>query len=218
MITKIKNVIDIMLKVVYPQKCIFCKEVINFNEDNFMCKNCDTEINYITTDKEPSISVFEYNEITKYSIYRLKYFNKPYYSKYFAKLMYLKLSKLNYKNYDLIVNVPMHLKKKKKRGYDQAELLAIELSKLSNIKTEKNCLIRIKNTIAQSKISLEERKENVEGIFKVKDKDIVKNKNILLIDDIYTTGNTIYQCAKELKNAGANNICIFTLAKSFIKT
>ncbi|MDE6181635.1 MAG: ComF family protein, partial [Eubacteriales bacterium] len=171
------------------------------------------DIDYIISDKEPFLSVFEYNEKTKFSIHRLKYYNRPDYAKYFAKMMYLKFCKLENKEYDLIAYAPMHFKKKRKRGYDQAELLAKEFSKLANIKLSKNNLIRTKNTLAQSKVSYEERKSNVEGIFEIKDYSEFKNKNIILIDDIYTTGNTILQCAKEIKKAGANNICFLTLSK-----
>ena len=121
------------------------------------------------------------------------------------------------KKYDYIICVPMYIKKKKKRGYDQAELIAEELSKLCNIPIEKGNLIRTKNTLAQSKVSFEDRAKNVKGVFKVLNPDKIKNKNILLIDDIYTTGNTINYCGKALKQAGANNICYFTLAKVIYK-
>lgn len=210
---KIKNFINNLLNIIYPKKCIFCQEIIPIIEDEFICKYCNMDINYIIFDKEPLLSVFEYYEKTRFSIHRLKYYDRPDYAKYFAKMMYLKFYKLENKEYDLIAYVPMHFKKKRKRGYDQAEILAEEFSKLANIKLSKNNLIRNKNTIAQSKVSFEERKTNVEGVFQIIDNAEFKDKNVILIDDIYTTGNTILQCAKEIRNAGANNVCFFTLAR-----
>ncbi|WP_250277759.1 ComF family protein [[Clostridium] colinum] len=210
MLLKILNKI---LDFLYPNKCIFCEEVMPMGEEESICKYCYMNINFICDDKEPNLSVFYYDEATRFSILRLKYNNQKQYAKVFAKIMYNKLTKIDLNKYDFIICVPMHSKKKKKRGYDQAEVIAKELSKLTNIPFEENNLIRTKNTLPQSKVSFEDRSKNVKGVFRVINPDNIKNKNILLIDDIYTTGNTINNCGKELKKAGANSICYFTLAK-----
>lgn len=207
------KIFEKILNIIYPKKCIFCQEIMPMNENDFICKYCYMDIDFITEDKEPNLAVFEYNEKTKYSIHRLKYFNRPDYAKYFAKMMYLKFNKMNHLDYDFVIFVPMYEFKKKKRGYDQAEILAKEFAKLANIKFLPNNLIRTKNTVAQSKVSFEERKTNVLNAFSLKDYSIFKNKNIIIIDDIFTTGNTIYQCAKEVQKAMPKNICFFTLAK-----
>lgn len=210
---KLKIIIEILLNIVYPKKCIFCQEIIPITYEDFICKDCHMEVDYITFDQEPFLAVFEYNEKTKFAIHRLKYYGRIDYTKYFAKMMYSKFYKTKIKDYDLVTYVPMYFQKKKKRGYDQAEILAEEFCKLSKINISKNNLVRIKNTLPQSKVTFEERKFNVEGAFYVKDSNEFKNKRIILIDDIYTTGNTISQCAKQLKNAGAESICFFTLAR-----
>lgn len=206
-----------ILNIIYPRKCIFCQDIIPINEDDFICKYCYMDINFIIQDKEPNLSVFEYDEKTRFAIHRLKYFNRPDYAKYFAEMMYLKFSKIEHLEYDFVIFVPMYKFKKKKRGYDQAELLAKEFAKLANINFLPNNLIRIKNTIAQSKVSFEERKTNLLGAFAIEDRDLFKDKNILIIDDIFTTGNTLYQCAKEIEKAHPKNISFFTLAKVFNK-
>lgn len=217
MINFIKYFIKYLITFIYPNRCMFCDEIIPLNEDEWICKYCYMDIDFIYNDKEPFLSVFEYNEKTRYSILRLKYYNQKQYAKGFAKMMYFKLSKIELNNYDFIIPVPMYIKKKRKRGYDQAELLAIELSKLSNIHIESNNLIRNKNTLAQSKVSFEEREKNVQGVFSVNNPTIFKDKNILLIDDIYTSGNTMSECSKELKKCGANIICYFTLSRTLYK-
>ena len=209
----IKILINKILDFIYPNKCIFCEEIIPMGEEKDICKYCHLDINFICNDKEPNLAVFYYDDITRFSILRLKYYNQKQYAKVFAKMMYNKLCNIDMEKYDYIISVPMYLKKKKKRGYDQAEIIGIELSKLTNIPFEKDNLIRTKNTLAQSKVSFEDRYENVKNVFSVLNRDRIKDKNILLIDDIYTTGSTINNCAKALKESGANYICYFTLAK-----
>lgn len=217
MLKVIIKIFDSILNFIYPNRCVFCQEIMAINEEDCICKYCYTDIDFICDDEEPKLSVFSYDEKTRYAIFRLKYHNQKQYAKVFAKMMYYKLLKIDISKYDYIIYVPMYIKKKKKRGYDQAEVIACELSKLCGIPIENNNLIRIKNTLPQSKVSFEKRSENVKDAFYVKNPSRINNKNILLIDDIYTTGNTINYCAKELKKAGANNICYFTLAKTIYK-
>ena len=208
------KIIETILRFIYPSRCVFCEEIIALGEEGHICRYCDMEINYISYDKEPKLYVFEYDDITRFSILRLKYSNKRQYAKTFAKMMAKKFEMIEHLEYDCIINVPMYKKKKKKRGYDQAELIAKDLSDILNIEFEKENLVRIKNTLPQSKVSFEQRQTNVKNVFKVLDPDRIEGKNIILVDDIYTTGNTLNECAKELKQAGANNICYFTLAKT----
>lgn len=193
---------------------MFCDEVINIYEEDFICKYCYQHIEVNTENKEANIFVFNYNEDIRLAILKMKYNNKKNFAKGFAPLMKLEFERVKTLDYDLVINVPMYYKKKKKRGYDQAEELAREFAILANINFEADNLIRTKNTIAQSKVSYEERKTNVKGIFEVKNINNIKDKNIILVDDIYTSGNTINQCAMELKRAGAKNISYLTLAKA----
>lgn len=207
-----KYLINIILDLIYPNRCIFCDEIIEMGEEGDICKYCSMDIDYIYNDEE-DISVFSYDDITRYSILRLKYYQQKQYAKVFAKMMYEKMLKIDLKGYDFIICVPMHKKKKKKRGYDQAEEIGKELSKISNIPIEQDNLIRIKNTLPQSKVSFYDRAKNVKGVFKVLNPERLKGKSILLIDDIYTTGSTIKFCKQELKNIGAKEVKCFTLSK-----
>jgi ComF family protein len=109
----------------------------------------------------------------------------------------------------------MHRIKKFIRGYNQAELLAEMLSKKFNLNFVSDLLIRRKYTVSQFKLSQQKRIENVKDVFEInqKFKDQVKGKNILIIDDVCTTAETINQCAKELKKYSAKNIFGFVLAR-----
>ncbi len=193
---------------------MFCDEVINIYEEDFICIYCNQHLEVNTKNKEANIFVFNYNQDIRLAILKMKYNNKKNFAKGFAPFMKLEFERVKTLDYDLVINVPMYYKKKKKRGYDQAEELAREFAILANIHFEADNLIRTKNTVAQSKVSYEKRKTNVKGIFEVKNIDNIRDKNIVLVDDIYTSGNTINQCAIELKKAGAKNISYLTLAKA----
>src|SRR5699024_2654283 len=101
----------------------------------------------------------------------------------------------------------------KERGYNQSFLIAKALGNKLNIHIETNCLIKTKNVIEQSKLNREERKQNIQNVYELKNKQILNNRKILLIDDIYTTGNTINECSKILKQANPKRIDVLVLAK-----
>ena len=109
---------------------------------------------------------------------------------------------------DLIVPVPLHHLKKAERGYNQSYYIARGISKSTNIKIEENILKRIRFTQSQTKMNLEERRLNIENAFKVR--KILRN--ILIVDDVITTGATVNECGKVLKKAGANEVYAASVA------
>ncbi|MCM8818195.1 MAG: hypothetical protein NC915_01770 [Candidatus Omnitrophica bacterium] len=115
--------------------------------------------------------------------------------------------------FDLIIPVPLYWKKEFIRGFNQSALIGNYLSKKLNKKMYQNILIKSKNTISQTELSENERKENVKGSFKLKNSGIIKDKIILLIDDVYTTGATTEECKKVLLKNGCKKVIITTLAK-----
>ena len=120
------------------------------------------------------------------------------------------------KKYDIIIPVPISKKRKKQRGYNQSSLFARELAKELQIKYLENMLIKTKNNVPQSTLDQANRGENVKGVYELS-KMNVKNdfiaQNILIIDDIFTTGSTLNECSKILKNIGTKNIGVLTIAK-----
>ena len=134
--------------------------------------------------------------------------------KTFAKLI-LKNEKICriIKSYDIIVPVPIHKKRKNERGYNQSELIAKEIAK--NIKEIKyqNPLKKIKNNERQSELKKYQRKQNVKNVYEIQKKQIIQDKRIILFDDIYTTGSTVNECAKILKQNNVREILVLTLAK-----
>ena len=116
----------------------------------------------------------------------------------------------------VLVPVPLEKKKMKWRGYNQAEEIAKNLSLILKIPLVSDCLIKIKKTKPQIELDFKERKENVRGAFLVKNGNLIKNKKVLLVDDVFTTGSTMLECAKVLKEAGAKEIVGIVIARATI--
>lgn len=114
---------------------------------------------------------------------------------------------------DVLIPIPLTRKKIKNRGYNQSEETAKGLSKELKIPVITDCLIKMKETLPQMELSKEKRKENVKGVFEVKNEEEIKGKKILLVDDVYTTGAAMEECAKILKQAGAKEVWGVTIAR-----
>ena len=117
------------------------------------------------------------------------------------------------KSYDTMIPVPISRKRRKERGYNQSELIAREIAKRVEIDYNNQSLFKTKNIIEQSKLNKEERQRNIQGVYELHNQKLLQNKKILLIDDIYTTGSTVNECARILKQAQPKSISVFTLAK-----
>ena len=113
----------------------------------------------------------------------------------------------------ILVPVPLTNKKKRKRGFNQAEELGKELRKSLGIPLVKDCLLKIKETPPQIELQKEERLEAQKGVFLVKNKGEIKERKLLLVDDVYTTGATMKECAKVLKIAGAKEVWGVAIAR-----
>ena len=164
------------------------------------------------------ISIFKYENVNRKEIIRYKFNEKSYLYKMFINFI-IKNEKICKKigSYDTIVPVPISKKRNMERGYNQSYLLAKEIGKKIKIDIENNCLYKSRNTIEQSKLTKEEREKNAKNVYKIKNKEILNNKKVLLLDDIYTTGNTINECAKTLLEAKPKKIGALVIAKDYIK-
>ena len=159
------------------------------------------------------------NNLVKDLIHKFKYEHFLSTTHIFKKIIHQSLDP--YKNYFqtnnyLIVPVPLHWIKAKHRGFNQSTIIAKLISNFLNVGCNDHLLIRYKNNPAQAKISDPIlRQQNVLSIFKINEnfKSIIKNKNIILVDDVFTTGSTLNECAKILKQNGAKTIIAICLAR-----
>jgi ComF family protein len=115
---------------------------------------------------------------------------------------------------DLIIPVPLHLKRLRQRGFNQAVLLGEFLANRWRIPLSRNNLRRIRWTEPQINLSAAERKENVRGAFEVRDAAGVSSRRVILVDDVFTTGSTVAECARTLKKAGAEAVFVVTVGRA----
>jgi ComF family protein len=161
-----------------------------------------------------AVSVFHYDDCSKGMILRFKHMDSTYLCPQFACWMYRVVEKY-IKEADLIIPVPIHFRKLLKRKYNQSELLAREIALLGGVSYEPRILQKSKRTPQQEGLTRKRRLLNVIGSFDVA-KDYVhllSHKKIVLVDDVYTTGATVNECARVLKKHGAEVVTVVTLAK-----
>ncbi|MDD2494532.1 MAG: ComF family protein [Tissierellia bacterium] len=199
------------IKKIIPPYCIKCCKPINYSSSTNLCPDCISFEKFF----EESRSPFLYEGIIKKGIYNLKYYNKPYYLRYFGNALLQYMNDNDYNNFDYIIPVPLHPLKLKSRGYNQSELIAKYIAKKLNI-TFIDGISRIKQTGKQSTKSKEDRRRSLENAFKIKKSKkyhILKNSTILLVDDIYTTGSTANECSKALLDYGISKVYVITIAR-----
>jgi ComF family protein len=113
-----------------------------------------------------------------------------------------------------VLAVPLHPKRRKERGFNQAQIIAQELARLQEIEFIAHGLIKVKNVPPQTFLREEERINNVSGAFRVRNKGNMSGKVILLVDDVYTTGSTIQECSSMLRDAGIKEVRALTIAQA----
>lgn len=146
-------------------------------------------------------------------LHRLKYQHKPEIGQFLGRLYGSEISEtVNNQQFDLIIPVPLHKARQRRRGYNQSEHFSIGLSKILEIPVDSISLIRSFKSQTQTNKNRQERWDNVKDIFHVKNPERVKDKRILLTDDVMTTGATLEACAQKLYSAGASEITIATIA------
>ena len=117
-----------------------------------------------------------------------------------------------YETIDYIIPVPLHFKKEKKRGYNQSEMIAIGLSQIFKKPVLTTVLLRSKNNETQTNKARFKRWENVDSVFEINNRDMLKGKNILLVDDVITTGATLESCANQLLQIPDTQVNVATIA------
>ncbi len=148
------------------------------------------------------------------SIYGFKYNGRQEYAEFYAEEIVKRYGRfIRSVKPDLIVPIPLHKKRYRKRGYNQAELIAAELSKRLGLPTDPHLLMRIKETRPQKNLSESERENNLKRAFKMRKND-VSLKTVVLIDDIYTTGSTIDSAAGCLKKNAVKGVYFIVLSTS----
>lgn len=192
--------------IIEEPRCKKCGKPIRRKEAEF-CYDCEREeLCY-----EQGRSLWLHKMPVSSSIYAFKYKNRRVYGEVYGREMAKTFRKIiRLWEIDVIVPVPLHKKKQKKRGYNQAEILAKEIGSRVGIPVDITLVKRKMNTVPQKEFTRKERKKNLKNAFEVTGK--VKGKRVLIIDDIYTTGSTIDSISILLKKAGAEKTYFLTIS------
>ncbi len=204
---KIKKFLCLIIKT----KCIACEK--NYGDFYGFCNDCFSKIIFINEKFKDRFHIGRYEGPLKDAIIKYKYNGRKSYAKYFAKFIEKKIEEEKIE-FDIIIPVPLHWKKEFLRGFNQSALIGNYLSKKIKKNMYQNVLLKSKNTKSQTELGEQERKQNVKDSFKLKNSKIIKDKIILLIDDVYTTGATTEECKKILVKGGAKKVIILTIAKT----
>lgn len=227
-ITKLRGAV---VSFLFPERCVGCGK-----EGDFICRLCQQSLLQITLPDCPRCgspqaegklcpdctgrqvkfdgirSPFRFDGAIRQAIHELKYRNLRAIARPLAELLQQYLI-TNPIPAEILVPVPLHRKRLRERGYNQSDLLAQELSQLTNLPTIGDCLIRQRYALPQARTSnVEERKSNIDGAFTCLDGRL-RDKRVLLIDDVATSGATLDACAEAIKAAGASSVWGLVMAR-----
>ena len=173
------------------------------------CGTCRTKRRYFTTAR----ALGSYQGVLQEAIHRWKYEERMSLTRLFGQWMTEGLQRFwEFSSFDLLIPVPLHARRLRERGFNQALLLAAEISQKTGIPCEKRLLLKSKPTVPQIHLSGREREKEIKGAFRVAHEDRIQKKVILLIDDVFTTGATVNECSKVLLASGAQRVDVLTLA------
>ena len=243
MICEAKEIVSGLADILFPPECPACGTVLIADGEQLFCPECLSTINFTTSPLCTSCGLpFTVTEganhlcedcilapppfsmaraLGKYEgslldvIHLFKYHGNVSAGEALGRMMAkARYDSLAIGNYSLIIPVPLHLKKLRDRGFNQSLILASQISKMFSIPLDFTTLRRVIHTESQVGLSRQKRAANVRGAFEITDQSRIKNKKVLLIDDVYTTGSTAKECSKILAQNGAEEVAVLTLARA----
>jgi ComF family protein len=234
--------INVGLGFLYPEICQLCGEQRATAKEGFVCRRCWSHVRFIkppfcercglpfegdlTTPFECSNcremelhfsaarSAVVARGAVREIIHRYKYQRALWFEPFLAGLLLREtVPALRGQNWDLIVPVPLHPLKQREREFNQAERLAIHLGAAANIRVNKKLLRRVVFTSTQTRLTRPQRAANMRGAFAMRDGARLDGERVILVDDVFTTGATTSACAQALLAAGADDVCVWTVAR-----
>jgi ComF family protein len=238
--------LEAVLGFVYPQACQICGDAHATPDEGFICTGCRREIQFVqppycarcglpypgeitntfecSNCREMKLhfcharSAIEANSLALEIIHRYKYQRALWFEPLLAELLIREAAPvLRAAKWDFLVPVPLHPAKEAEREFNQAERLARRLGQAAGIAVNTRLLRRILPTRTQTKLSREERAENVRRAFTPVPGADCKGKRVIVFDDVLTTGATTNACARALKACGAAEVCVWTLARGLLR-
>lgn len=231
---RFKKCYDFIIDLIFPNRCPCCDKFISYNK--LMCDECESKCKELGADVCPHCGKSEcicdkqnlyydrcfvsalYDGIVKHGIYNLKYKKSLNIAKYYAQDLCKQIIDGNFnESIDAVTYVPMSRESLSERGYNQAEIIASEISLILNKPIVKDLLLKKYNNVNQHRLTASERKEAVKGLYCINQSKIIKNMNILICDDIITTSSTLNECAMIIKGNGAKRVFCACIATTMLK-
>lgn len=200
-----------IIRIYKLNHCKICCSIFFVNEES-LCVSC-AEGFHDTIYFDRSLSCFSYvdeiQELIKIGKFQMRRSIWKYLSKELINLILMEKLDDNY----VIIPVPISKKRKRERGFNQSSIISKEIAKRFSMSLYLKALKKVKNNKPQSEKSALERKNNPKNCYKVINKHLIENKRIILVDDVFTTGSTVNECSRLLKESGAKEILVLTIAK-----
>ncbi len=222
--------IEAVLNFIYPPACIICESLPD-PEKKLICETCWQKLPRLKPSDElsthpiemgeneinslPALAVWEFSDDVQTVIHELKFHGKKSLGRWLGdEMAVLAVQHAEFASADALIPVPLHKIKFRERGYNQSILLAQRVSKKLEIPILNQVLKRVRHTKSQAKLNAVEREKNMQGAFEVFFEHLIREKKIIVIDDVFTTGATLKACARVLREAGAAKVLALTAAKT----
>jgi competence protein ComFC len=195
------------------RKCAGCREIRTLNYYGF-CVECEKKIIFYKSSENKHWHILKYEGPVKTAICDFKFRGLFYHGRKFARLAAVFIEENKVPAFDVIIPVPLNLKKEFKRGFNQSAVISSHLARILKKKMLQGVLLKVRNTVPQTNLNGKERQQNIRGSFNIRKKQLIEKKKILLVDDVYTTGATTDEARKILKQNGAKQVIVLTIARA----
>jgi ComF family protein len=215
----------------FPEYCLGCSTGLVSGE-HILCTKCLMDLprtDYLSDDDNPihqkfigrlplkyAIAFLKFRKtgIVQHLLHQLKYNNHPEVAARLGELFGLEMQRLGKNDFDVIIPMPLHRTRQAKRGFNQSSKFAEGLSAVMKVPVDDKLILRMTNTMSQTRKTKVERWENVKQAFIVQQKELIENKRILLVDDIITTGASLEACGQQLVACGCKELSIACIAEA----
>ena len=234
----LQDMFETAVVFLYPAECRVCEEFLGVTSVPYICNSCWQDIQYI----EPpwcdicgtpgvsglcdpcAISPPRYGKLRSIAFYQttlqeaihlFKFGKKKVLARHLIRLINARMpTDCRIAEYDFVLPIPIHKKRLRERGFNQATLLANAIAGAEGVPVLTDTLIRKRHTVAQSSLDREARQQNIIGAFGIRNPDLIRGKRLLIIDDVFTTGATIREAVSELWTADPVEIDVLTVART----
>ena len=234
----LQDMYETAITFLYPAECRVCKEFLGATTIPYICDNCWQDIHFVEPPwcdicGTPNInglcdacaitpprygklrSVAFYQTTLQQAIHLFKFEKKKVFARHLIQLINAHIpSDCSIAEYDFILPVPIHKKRQQERGFNQATLLANGTAKAGGVPVLTDTLVRHRHTAAQSSLDREARQQNLIDAFEIRNPDIIRDKRLLVFDDVFTTGATIREIVNKLWTADPAEVDVLTLART----